>query len=506
MSRLTLVKNAFANLCRGGAAALVTLLLPPFLTRILSKDAYGTWLLILQLSTYVGFLDFGIQTAVGRYVAYCNELGDTKQRDSIVTTSLVILTAAGALAIVGVSLLAWQLPHLFKDMPNALHQDARIALLCVGGSLAIALPFNVFGAIFIGLQRYDVPAWIIGSSKLLGGLFVVLIAQSSHSIVMMGIVMGIANLLTGFWQYIAYKKIVNGIQISTKQISRSAGIEIFSYCFSLSIWTIAMILIGGLDTIIIGYFDYKSVAYYTLAASLTNFLVSTCNSTLSVIMPKAASMGAQGNRESLGQLLVLSTKYCVTTLIIISLPLLISTKPLLTFWVGSEYAEKTTSLLQLLIVGNGIRYIGAAYSTIVVAIGEQKKVILSPLLEGLFNLFTSLWFTFHYGAIGVAIGTICAGIFSVFMHLFYNLPRTVSIETNQHDLIITSVIKPILAVSPSIFLWYILVTLNSSQEAIFLFSVVTNVIAWICLWNSVLSVGDRRRILVRIHSSMSRFI
>jgi O-antigen/teichoic acid export membrane protein len=63
MSQITLVKNAFANVCRGGAAALVMLLMPPFLTRILSKDAYGAWLLILQLATYVSLLDFGIQIA-----------------------------------------------------------------------------------------------------------------------------------------------------------------------------------------------------------------------------------------------------------------------------------------------------------------------------------------------------------------------------------------------------------------------------------------------------------
>jgi O-antigen/teichoic acid export membrane protein len=90
-----MVKNAFANLCRGGAAALVALLLPPFLTRILSKDAYGTWLLILQLSTYVSLLDFGIQTAVGRFVAHHNELGEFQERDGIVSTALAILIGSG---------------------------------------------------------------------------------------------------------------------------------------------------------------------------------------------------------------------------------------------------------------------------------------------------------------------------------------------------------------------------------------------------------------------------
>jgi O-antigen/teichoic acid export membrane protein len=496
-------KNAFANLCRGGAAALVAILLPPFLTRILSKDAYGTWLLILQLSTYVSFLDFGIQTAVGRYVAHCNELGDSKQRDSIISTSLVILTGTGIVAMIGISLLAWQLPNLFKDMPAALHQDAQLALLFVGCSLAIALPFNVFGAIFVGLQQYDVPAWIIGSSKLLGGLFVVLIAQSSHSIVMMGVVMGITNLLTGFWQYFAYKKkISDGIHLSIGKVSVSTGIEISAYCFGLLIWTIAMILIGGLDTIIIGYFDYQSVIYYTFAASLTSFLVGIFNSLLGVIMPKAAAIGAQGNRKALGQLLTSSTKYGVIILVLGNLLLITGANSLLRLWVGDIYAEKTTLLLQLLTIGNGIRYIGTPYSTIVIAIGEQRKIILSPLLEGIFNLSISVYFTFCYGVVGVAIGTICGGVISIVMHFFYNLPRT-SIDVNRYDLIVNAIVKPLIAVIPAILFLQFFTIGNQSKENMFLLSIATNIMTWVCMWICVFSKQDRKRILMNVYSRIS---
>ena len=73
---LTLLKNALANVFRGGAAAVVAVVLPSFLARLMSTSAYGAWLLILQLSAYVGYLDFGIQTAVGRFVAHSNERGD----------------------------------------------------------------------------------------------------------------------------------------------------------------------------------------------------------------------------------------------------------------------------------------------------------------------------------------------------------------------------------------------------------------------------------------------
>ena len=38
----------------------------------MSADSYGAWSLVLQLSAYVGYFDFGIQTAVGRFVAHAD--------------------------------------------------------------------------------------------------------------------------------------------------------------------------------------------------------------------------------------------------------------------------------------------------------------------------------------------------------------------------------------------------------------------------------------------------
>jgi O-antigen/teichoic acid export membrane protein len=244
MSDLTVLKNVFANLCRGGAVALSMLLLPPFLARILTKDAYGSWLLILQLSTYVSLLDLGIQTVIGRFVAHYNELGDIKKRDSIISSAIAILIGSGSIAIGVIAVLAWQLPQLFPDMPAALQQDSQLALLWVGGTLAVALPFSVFGAVFIGLQRYDIPAWIIGSTKLLAGVLVVLAAHASHSIVMMAVMVGITNLCAGFWQYVAYRKIAAGYHISPQLISKKSVIEVAESCLSLSVSTLGLLIIN----------------------------------------------------------------------------------------------------------------------------------------------------------------------------------------------------------------------------------------------------------------------
>jgi O-antigen/teichoic acid export membrane protein len=366
-------------------------------------------------------------------------------------------------AILGITLLAWQLPSLFKDMPTELHQDARLALLWLGGSLAVALPFNVFGGIFIGLQRYDIPAWIIGTSKLLGGLFVVLIAQSSENIATMGVVMGISNLLTGLWLYFAYRRIAGDIKVSSQKVSKRSAIEISNYCSGLLVWSMGMILVSGLDTAIIGYFDYQSVVYYTLAASVTTFIIGIQSSIFSTILPNAAAIAARGDQEGLGKLLISSTRYATITLILTSLPLILGGKWLLTLWVGEDYAVNTVLLLQLLVIANFIRQLGAPYSTIILAAGEQRLIVLSPMLEGIVNLFASILLVMKIGVVGVAVGTIIGGIVSILFHLFYNLPRTKSIKMDNSYSLATSILKPLISIVPAIAV-FMLSLFNESQN------------------------------------------
>ncbi len=169
--QLTLTKNALANLARGSAAGLVAVLLPPFLTRLLPANVYGAWALVLQLSAFVGYLDFGIQTAIGRFVAHANERGDFSHRDRIASTSMAALACCASLAgVSGAIGLALWMPHLFHQLPPSLLREARCCLLLVAGSLAVGLPFSVFNGIFIGLQRYELTAAIIGGSRILSAI------------------------------------------------------------------------------------------------------------------------------------------------------------------------------------------------------------------------------------------------------------------------------------------------------------------------------------------------
>jgi O-antigen/teichoic acid export membrane protein len=498
MSSLTVVKNAFASLCRGGSAALVTLLLPTFLTRVLSKDAYSTWLLILQLSTCVSFLDFGIQTAVGRYVAHCNELGDHKKRDSIVSTSLMILTISGLLAIAGIVLLAWRLPNLFRDMPHELHQDAQLALLFVGSSLAIALPFTVFGGIFIGLQRYDVPAWIIGSSRIIGAIFVVLVAQSSKSIVLMAVVFSMFNIATYLWLFLAYKLLSTPINISFRLVNKESFTEISDYCLSLFVWSIGMLLVNGLDTTIVGYFDYKSVSYYAVPSSIVIFIAGVQSSAFSALMPVAAA-STNKDPKVLGKLLISSTKLSVLTSMIFGLVLFVFGQEILTKWIGAEYAVNSILILQLLIIANVIRSSLIPYSVLLIGTGEQRLVKKSPLIEGGVNLLFSISAAYMIGAYGVALGTIVGSVALWLMCIFDNMPRTNKIYFDRKRFINEALLYPIVSIiipSGVVYIVYNTFSVSSSLVVMSIGSIFSLILFMISIFSIGMSKTDRLQTLL----------
>ena len=495
MSRALIFKNAFASIACGGAGALVAIILPPFLTKILSKDAYNTWLLILQLSTYVNFLDCGMQRGVGRFVAHYTELGDISKRNGIVSTAIVLLSGLSAIAMGGVAILAWQLPHLFKDMPSTLHQEAQVSLLIVGGSLAIGLTFSAFAGACIGLHRYDIPAWGIGTSKLVGGVGVVSIANTSHSLVSMAVVMGIANIGAGIWIFLAHQKLGDNILISIHLVSKQLVLELSEYCFGMSIWTIGIMMVSGLDTVIVSFFDYGSLVYYNLAATVTNLIIGVQCAIIGSIMPTAAAMGARGNREELGKFLLDSTRYGTIVIILTSLPILFG-KWMISLWVGVEYADRVVPILSLLILGNSIRYLAAPYSAIVASVGEQNLVITAPLVEGAVNLIVSVALVSHMGIIGVAIGTIVGGFVNIWIHFNYNLPRTKSILISKGQNLWKVIIRPLVSTIPAVILTICTVSLKIELPDIILFglSAIASIITVAILFYYELSSLERKLI------------
>lgn len=439
--KLILVKNAFANAARGGANAVVALVVPPFLTRAMSIEAYSAWVLILQVSAYVGYLDFGLQTAVARYVAHSTELNDSEQRSRICSTSVAVLSLAGVLGMLGVGMLLLFLPHIFSQIPIPLLGQVRMALALVSVSLVIGLPAGVFNGIFVGLQRNEVPAMVVGGSRLLSAAVLILVVRCGGSLTDLALGSAIINVATYAAQYAVYRRLIP-FRLSIAQVAWAETRQLVDYCFSLNVWSFAMLLVTGLDVTLVGFFRFSEVAYYGVAATVVTFLAGMQNAVFSAMIPATAVLHARGAASELGTLVLTSTRYCMILLLLSGVPLLVGARLLLTLWVGTAYAANATLLLQVLVLANIIRLSATPYSVTLIGTGQQRLIILMPLVEGFSNLAASLVLGYRFGAVGVALGTLFGAIIATVGNIWYNMPRTLAVQFSIREYIGRSLLLP----------------------------------------------------------------
>jgi len=494
--KLILVKNAAANVVRGGAAAMVALVLPPFLARLMPADSYGAWLLILQVSAYVGYLDFGIQTAVGRFVAHANERGDAEYRDRLVSTSFAALSAAGILAFGGSIGIAAELPHIFRQMPSYLVGEARIALVLVASSLAIGLPTSVFNGIFIGLQRYEVPAAVIGGSRIVSGVCMILVLHHGGGLVSMGIAVATVNVASYVIQYLLYRCLGNGTRISPRLVSLAASHELFKYCLSLTIWSFATLMVTGLDITLVGFFDFRSVAYYAVPATLITFILGLQNAIFGTLIPVAAVLEARDSSSDLGAILVSSTRYGMFLLFASGVPLLIAARPILSTWVGLEYGIHASVILRVLVIANIIRLSAVPYAMLLIGTGQQRFVMVSPLVEGFSNLVVSLIAGALWGAVGVAVGTLVGSTIGILCNFVYNLPRSTRIAVTRLNYFTEGYLRPLICFSPFL-LVYVLrqrfaISSTAAEIRIMLLAMILTLVG---VWKLGLLTDERRNVL-----------
>jgi O-antigen/teichoic acid export membrane protein len=408
------LQGSASNIVRVMLSMLVSLVLPPFLVHRLPAPAYSAWVLILQLSTYVNLLDFGLQTAIGKFVAELDAAGDREASHHIVSTSFTILAIGAVIAITGIAIMAGRIPPLFHQMPVSLVPEVRLGLLVVGSSAALALPFGAFSSIFAGLQQYTFPTVVAIGVRVLSAAGLIIVLLLHGGLVQMACVLAAFNVASAVAQFLGWRRFLRErVDFSFFMFHRGAAGRLARYGSVLSLWTIATLLISGLDTVIVGHYDYKNTGFYAIASSATNVMLVLISSMFGPLLPAMSSIQAKATPARLGEIAIRATRYCALLLCLLGMPLLVGSYPLLSFWVGRGYATRSALYLEVLVIGNVVRQLVYPYMIGVVATGKQHLATISAIAEASVNVALSIWLVQKFGAIGVAIGTLVGAFISV---------------------------------------------------------------------------------------------
>jgi O-antigen/teichoic acid export membrane protein len=451
----SVTKNSLANLFRVGSSWIITLFLPPLLIRVMDKPAYAVWLLLLQLAAYITFFDGGIQMAIARYVARHQALGARDNLARTLSSVGFILILSSLISILIVALASWQLTSVFRSIPVGISSSARLALFVVGTSFALNLPFSVLAGFFVGRQQYEIGAFAISTGKFAGALGSGWAAYRHEGLLIMAIWIAAGNLIQALIYSFFWKRSETQGLLRPSWVERTVAREFVIFCSAMLVSQFSAILITGMDMPVVAAFDFRSAAYYGIASVLSNILAVPHGAVVSSLLPVAAEISASEDPGRLGQVLLRTTRFGTSVLCLITLPLFLLLPLFLKVWVGADYAAHSLLLGEILIVAQFIRLTMYPYALVGFVGGQQHRMLISPLAEGISNLVCSLVLVQVMGARGVALGTLIGAVVGVWLHFTVSMKRTDCIRIRRSKLLAQGIMKPLALTLPFLFLGFL---------------------------------------------------
>jgi len=451
--RQLVAKNAFANLIRGGATAVVAIALPHFLTRSLSPEQFAGWSLILQIAAYASFLDFGLQTAVARFMAQAIELKQEERQQQLMSTTLILLSIAALIAFTVISIVIGEIPHLFHGVSRSLLPELRLATFVLTVSTCLQLPLSAFTGVLIGMHRNEIPAMAIGISRVAGAVAAIIAARYTQSLTVLTLCVGVPNVLGGLVQMVAVRRLIRTGRRHVQRICRTIGKELLHYCTGLMIWSFATLLVTGLDVTIVGYFRFSAVGYYSVAAMLITFVAGSSGSMLNALMTPVAALHALRETDRIRKIVFSATRLTMLLNALLTMTVFLWGAPLLRLWVGPVYASDALPILKILVVAQTIRLTVSPYAVMLLSVGEQGKGAGAAICEALLNLFASIGGAILLGPIGVAWGTLIGAIGGLLWTLIRVMPSVRDIQIGQAPFIKNAVLPGLIPCIPFVIFW-----------------------------------------------------
>ena len=150
----TISSNIKYNIINYGISFTVGLILFPFIVSHIGKEVYGAYLLVMTFIGYFGVLDFGVGTAVAKYIAEFMSRDDKKGASKIINSSLFFYIIIGVISAVTLLILSFYFDRMFNIGTANIVIMRQLFWVAAVASLFI-WPGRTFDGVLYGLQRFD---------------------------------------------------------------------------------------------------------------------------------------------------------------------------------------------------------------------------------------------------------------------------------------------------------------------------------------------------------------
>jgi O-antigen/teichoic acid export membrane protein len=475
----TLVKNAATNWLAIGLNIVIFFFLTPFVINKIGQEAYGIWVLIISITTFMQLMDFGMAGALRRFISHYEAIKDTLEIENIISNiTVVYFIICSVSIIITILLYLFALPNL--DISNELIGPASFTFLIVGFDISLLLFFNLFSGTIFALQRFDLNNYgQIAVVLIRSSIFVVLL-ENGYGLQMMAVTIIGVNILNHIYKVIIVYKIYPDFKINLSLINKKQLKKLSSFSTIGFLTSISNVGLQQMPLIIIGaVLGAIPVTYYVIAQSLVGYVQQMIGAVSGVTGPVISRFNSLGERDKVKSFLIDGQRYIAILTFWVCGGLLVFGENFLTLWLGDDFAEKSMPSLSVLSVAIALSLPQNIAHNVLFNINKHKQ---NAIITGTFFLFSISLQLILINLYQVA-GVVYAILISTSVIYIFVMPKYICKTVEQSIFVYFKnvYLKPLLAFVPFIvFALFINHFNESTSYGVLIFNVIISSVVYFC--------------------------
>jgi O-antigen/teichoic acid export membrane protein len=416
-SKTTLLKSVFINFATKLLPLVIGFACVPFIIKYLGNERFGILTLIWAIIGYSTVLDLGLGRALTQHIASKIGQNDTESLPGTIISAIMSVFCMGSLGC----LLLW---FFSSAIVNALHVSPTIfnETVVTIRIVVISLPFLIGNIMVMGVyEAYQKFAflnkmnWPIVFSNFIAPFFILPFCNSLPAVV-------IAVLVSRIFVFI-YMIAVFHTVIPDFFKKASFDLEKVKPLFGYSKWVATNSVFESAGSLVDRFFvshllNASVVAFLTTPSFAMMRFSGFVTSSVNVMFPAFSTEFIQ-NPERCRRIYLKMIKVMVGFMLIPFLGVALFSKPLLTLWLGSNFAEHSYLCLSLYAIVFYIKGIGVFVQSFVDASGNMKTSCLINISTLPLLLIMLTYFISNLGIIGAPIALAIRELICMSIKVFY---------------------------------------------------------------------------------------
>lgn len=412
----SLFRSLLSNWVGLALAVLIGICISPFVVRSLGHELYGVWTLALAVSSQLIVFEFGIRSAVVKFLSEYKRNASFAQAASLLWTSQVLLLILACLALLTLFIFSPEISHALNISPQY-HSIFRIALLIAGIDAALEIALGVSDAGLAASERYDLLNLCNVTRLIINALVLVLVLSAGYGVIGVALTQTTTRLIQRSVQLYLVKRVNPWLAINQLRFTKELTPKILKYGAASFLIVLALRVINQIDNLVVGSFlGLASVTLYAVPLILIEQLRMFAQTSNTILTPRLSSIYAQTDpssalksRNEATNLLLRFSRYNLLLAFAIGTPLIITGADFMRLWMGdgfqASYLVLVILALQFYLVLPAAVFVQQLYAT-----GLHARYAKLAIFEALLNISLSLLLVREFGLTGVAVGTLIPAV------------------------------------------------------------------------------------------------